>query len=224
MKNSILFLLTVSILCGAATAFTPPDLLVWLAGLALVCGLGGLLLLQRAFFAPARTLEDDIRAATGPGTVGEGSYGALNGLAAACRMREESLARRQQSTHQQDMQERGFVEEEWRERYNLLAASIRMARDSMRLHSRHIQAIGLEIHNDLDSLAGQSRTGGDTSGSGVETLKKRLAECMTAFKSEVDFLDACLAQVNSFPPADGGQSDRSATPVAEPEGEPPFAV
>ncbi|MBQ4567047.1 MAG: hemerythrin family protein [Desulfovibrio sp.] len=203
MKTVVFLLLAGSILTGAAGAVladTGP-LAGWLAVIALLGGCAGLILLQQAVFAPARRLEQALRQkAQG---LCPASYGIWAGLAAVSTGHPGPGATIPQTVNTEqpssDSADRAFAAEEEKERQALLAASLRMARDSMRVQSRHIQAISLEMHCEIDRLAAYARDNDpEAVSASVSILKKDLSECMRGFKSEVDFLEDCLTQLEGF--------------------------
>ncbi|MBQ3058878.1 MAG: hemerythrin family protein [Desulfovibrio sp.] len=190
MKGIIVLLLGAGLACGAAAALTPSPFAVWLGAMALLCGAGGLLLLQRTVFGPVEALEQALRTGMLTSEMASG-YGVLANLADACLISEKKL-RQEETARQQGMEELARASSALHDRYELLSTSLTMARDSMRIQARNIHAISLEMHGEIDRLAGQ------TAPNSTDRLKSLLSECMKGFKSEVDFLDACLSQMDSL--------------------------
>ena len=207
MKTAVVLLLAGSVLAGAAGALLAGtgQLAIWLAVMALLGGCAGLVLLQRTCFTPAKRLEQALCQTTQGHCPAD--YGMWAGLAAACFEHRKQQgadpalsagsADRPRDAAPRDVVPRDVVAEQ--ERQELLAASLRMARDSMRVQARHIQALSLEMHSEIDTLAGYAQgSNPDAVSATVLALKKNLSECMRGFKSEVDFLEDCLAQRPGF--------------------------
>ena len=203
MRTTLFLLLACGLLAGAATALAPAAPLDWiLPVLALLLGGCGLILLYRAVFAPAKALERDLRGLKETAALPcDAAYGLLRPVADAAAGHAE-LLRRELAQAQWDAEEATQSLEEWREKYKLIQAGQQLIRENLAASATRIHILSDELSRLLPSLA---ESGPGAAPAGEEALSRRargadalITQFLKKFNSDLDFLNACLAQVEKI--------------------------
>lgn len=200
MRTTLFLLLACGLLAGAATALTPAAPLDWmLPVLALLLGGCGLILLYRAVFAPAKALERDLRSLEETTALPcDAAYGLLRPVADAAAGHAEQL-RRELMQARRDVEEATQSLEEWREKYKLIQAGQQLIRENLAASAARIHILSDELSRLLPSLP---EPGPGAASASEEALSRRadalIAQFLKKFNNDLDFLNACLAQVEKF--------------------------
>ncbi|EFL85278.1 hemerythrin-like metal-binding domain-containing protein [Desulfovibrio sp. 3_1_syn3] len=220
MRTTLFLLLACGLLAGAATVLAPAAPLDWiLPVLALLLGGCGLILLYRAVFAPAKALERDLRGLKETAALPcDAAYGLLRPVADAAAEHAE-LLRRELAQARWDAEEATQSLEEWREKYKLIQAGQQLIRENLAASATRIHILSDELSRLLPSLA-ESGPGAAPAGEEALSCRARGADALITqflkkFNSDLDFLNACLAQVEKF--TDMAQTEQPA--VFRPSGD-----